>query len=76
MKSKFCFTCGKRLPLIMYHTDDSKYQIKSNKGKCIECRLCFLKRALNQKGYMQRVDGKFKFIQVNTSCIIKKFFVR
>jgi len=73
---KYCFTCGKRLPLIMYHRDDSKYQLKSNKGKTIECRFCTLKRNLNDKGLMNRIDGKFQFVPMTRFEIIKYFFKR
>lgn len=73
---KYCFTCGKRLPLIMYHRDDSKYQLKANKGKTIECRFCTLKRNLNDKGFTHRVDGKFAFTQATKTQIILNFFKR
>jgi len=55
----------------MYHTDDSKYQIKSNNGKCIECRLCTFKRAKMQSGLMSRVEGKFTFVPMSRIEIIK-----
>jgi len=68
---KYCFTCGKRLPLIMYHTDDSKYQIKSNNGKTIECRICTYKRAKSQGGLMSRINGKFEFVPMSKIEILK-----
>ncbi len=73
---KYCFTCGKRLPLIMYHRDYSKYQLKSNKGKTIECRFCSLKRNLNDKGFTHRIEGKFTFTQATKTQIIFNFFKR
>ena len=71
---KYCFTCGKRLPLIMYHRDDSKYQIKSNNGKCFECRFCTFKRAKIDGGLISRVEGKFTFIPMGNIEIIKYIF--
>jgi hypothetical protein len=68
---KYCITCGKNRHLFMYHTDDSKYQIKSNNGKCIECRLCTFKRSIKDKGLMSRVDGKFTFVPMTRIEIIK-----
>lgn len=68
---KQCFICKRNLPLFMYHRDDSKYKRESNKGKCIECRFCALKRIEIDKGIMQRIDGKFQFVEVNK---LKYFF--
>ncbi len=68
---KYCFTCGKRLPLIMYHLDTSTYKIKYHMGKVVECRLCTFKRAKNDKGLMSRVDGKFTFVPMSKIEILK-----
>jgi hypothetical protein len=43
-------------------------------GKTIECRLCALKRNLNNKGYTHRVEGKFTFVEANKKQIIINFF--
>jgi len=71
---KRCFTCKHKYPLFFYHLDDSKYKIKANMGKTIECRLCALKRNLNNKGYSHRVEGKFTFTKANKKQIIINFF--
>lgn len=68
---KYCRTCGKNRPMYLYHKDDSKYQIKSNNGKCIECRFCTYKRAKIDGGLMQRLEGKFIFIPMGNIEIIK-----
>jgi hypothetical protein len=68
---KYCRTCGKKRYLFMYHLDDSKYQIKSNNGRVIECRRCTFKRAKIQGGLMSRVDGKFTFVPMSRIEIIK-----
>jgi hypothetical protein len=68
---KSCFTCKRKYPLIFFHKDDSAYQLKSNKGKVVECRFCVLKRSKTQGGLMQRVNGKFVFTKINN---FKYFF--
>jgi len=73
---KYCFMCGKRLPLIMYHKDNSKYQRESAMGKVINCRFCSLKRNLNDKGFTHRVDGKFTFTHATKKQILINFFKR
>ena len=71
---KRCFTCRFNYPLFMYCLDDSKYKIKANMGRTIECRLCALKRNINNKGFTHRVDGKFTFTEANKKQIIINFF--
>ena len=68
---KYCRTCGKNRPMYLYHKDDSKYQIKSNNGRTIECRFCTFKRAKKDKGLMSRIDGKFTFVPMNKIEILK-----
>jgi len=70
---KSCFTCKRKYPLIFFHKDDSAYQLKSNKGKVVECRFGVLKRSKTQGGLMQRVNGKFVFTKINN---FKYFFKR
>ena len=62
---KRCFKCKRNLPLFCYHTDTSKYQRESAKGRVIECRRCAYKRIQKDKGVMQRVEGKFVFKKMN-----------
>ena len=69
---KKCLQCKRNLPLFMFHTNDSKYQREADKGKVIECRLCVLKRIKKDKGIMQRVDGKFTFVNVKYKYILKR----
>jgi len=47
---KRCFTCRKNKPLLLFGTNKRKYQIASDKGKMINCRLCETKRFINNKG--------------------------
>lgn len=71
---KRCFTCRFNYPMFMYSLDDSKYKIKANMGRTIECRLCALKRNLNNKGFTHRVEDKFTFTEANKKQIIINFF--
>ena len=34
-------------------------------GKVVECRRCVYNRMKKDKGIMQRVDGKFIFVNIN-----------
>jgi len=68
---KYCRSCGKNRLMYMYHSDDSKYQIKSNNGRVIECRICTYKRAKSQGGLMSRVNGKFEFVPMSRTEVIK-----
>lgn len=69
--TKKCFGCKKTYPLIMYHVNTSKYMREADKGVTIECRFCILKRAKNDKGLMQRIEGKFEFVLMTKKEIIK-----
>jgi hypothetical protein len=44
---------------------------EADKGVTIECRFCILKRAKNDKGLMQRIEGKFEFVLMTKKEIIK-----
>ena len=68
---KKCFGCKRNLPLFFYHTDTSNYKIKFHMGKVVECRRCVYKRMKKDKGIMQRIEGKFTFVNINP---IKYFF--
>ena len=74
MKRKICFTCKRNLPLFCYHIDTSKYQRESAKGRVIECRRCACKRIKEDKGIMQRLEGKFVFIPMGNIETIKYIF--
>lgn len=68
---KYCRSCGKNRPMYLYHKDDSKYQIKSSMGKVVNCRFCTFKRIKEDKGIMQRLEGKFVFKKMNLLETIK-----
>ena len=71
IKRKSCFTCKRTIPLFCYHTDTSNYKIKFHMDKVVECRICVYKRMKKDKGLMQRVNGKFEFVQMSRIEIIK-----
>lgn len=55
-----------------------KYQLKSDLGRCVECRLCTAKRFINQNGKIAKFDfniKKFQIIKQNISLtnIIKQY---
>ena len=62
---KCCFTCKRNYPLFLFHVNNSKYQREADKGVTIECRLCTYKRMKKDKGIMQRIEGKFTFVNIN-----------
>ncbi len=47
---KRCFTCKRVKPLFMFGKNRMKYQIKSDMGRLIDCRLCTIKRIYKQDG--------------------------
>lgn len=62
----------------MYKQNKMKYQIKNNKGKLTECRLCSVKRLIKQKGKVVIYNyntSKFevKQVKINLLNIIKYY---
>ena len=70
---KKCFTCKRKYPLFFFLNDDSKYQVKAEKGKCKVCRFCNIKRSLKTNSIFARVEGKFTTIEMSKFEIIKYF---
>lgn len=70
---KKCFKCKRKKFLFLFKTDSSKYQLKSSFGKCVLCRKCGIKRAFKEGGVMQRIEGKFTFVELSKLEIIKYF---
>lgn len=58
---KKCFNTQRKLPLFLFQKDNSKYQIKSEKGKCRVCRICNMKKSFKEKGIFGRFEGKYEF---------------
>jgi len=74
MKFKKCHTCKRKFPLILYKVNTAVYQRQSDYGMCINCRVCSYKLALRQGGWMQRIEGKFKFVNATKKEIMIKYF--
>jgi hypothetical protein len=70
---KICFKCKRNLPLFLFLKDDSKYQVKAEKGKTKVCRLCNIKRSLKTNSIFARVEGKFITMEKSKFEIIKYF---
>lgn len=73
MEKKRCYRCGKDKALILFMKDNSTYQIKSSKGRCLACRKCVYNMAIEHGGIMQRIDGKFQFVSMDKKELVKKF---
>jgi hypothetical protein len=61
MEFKKCFNTKKKLPLFMFQKDNSKYQLKADKGTCKVCRYCNIKKSLLAGGIFARFDEKYEF---------------
>ena len=57
----------------MFKKDSSTYQLKSSYGRCVLCRICSIKRAFKEGGYLQREGRKFVFIKASKIQAIKHF---
>ena len=58
---------------MLFMKDNSVYQTKTSKGRCLSCRKCSCKLALEHGGVMQRIEGKFTFVKLSKIQIIKYF---
>lgn len=71
---KKCFKCNRNLPLFMFQKVSKGVYVREDwKGRVINCRICISKRALKQKGYLQKnIETKrFDWIEANKLQIIK-----
>ena len=75
MDTKKCFYCKRAFPLIMFNVNNCVYKVAADKGRTVSCRLCSLRRAFKLNGYLNKVDGKFIFIEANKKEIVKKFLI-
>lgn len=75
---KTCFTCKRKKPLFLFKKNRMKYQLKSDFGRVVECRLCTVKRFINQKGKIVKYNWNIKKFEVvksklNLINIIKEY---
>ena len=77
---KRCFTCHRLKPLIWFKINKRKYQLKSDKGRAVNCRLCNVKRLIKQNGEVLKynyVTNKYDAvtIKINLINIIKYYLI-
>jgi DNA-directed RNA polymerase subunit RPC12/RpoP len=61
---KNCFTCKHKKPLILFKKNRMKYQLKSDFGRCVECRSCSVKRFIKQKGKIVKYNFNIKKFEI------------
>lgn len=69
---KRCFTCNRLKPLIWFKINKRKYQLKSDKGRAVNCRLCNVKRLIKQDGQIIKYNyaiNKYEPIKIKTNLI-------
>lgn len=77
---KRCFTCHRLKPLIWFKINHRKYQLKSDKGRAVNCRLCNVKRLIKQNGEVIKYNyetNKYDAVTIKTNLIniIKYYFI-
>jgi hypothetical protein len=75
---KKCFTCNRKYPLFLFYVNKLKYQLPSDKGRCVNCRFCEIKYLFKRNGYVVRYDfitNKMVMININLTFknILKEF---
>lgn len=61
---KSCFTCKHKKPLFLFKKNKMKYQLKTDFGRCVECRLCSVKRLIKQKGKVIKYNFNVKKMEI------------
>ena len=76
METLKCFKCHIEKPLEKFKDNYRKYQLKSNKGKCIVCKLCSLQDALNTLSVVRYdyEENKFIVTAFQNKCEVVEFF--
>lgn len=76
---KRCFTCNRLKPLIFFKINNRKYQLKSDKGRAVNCRLCNVKRLIKQDGKVIKynyVTNKYDAVTIKTNLLnIIKYYL-
>lgn len=57
---KRCFTCKKLKLLFQFHKNHRSYQLPSDKGRVVDCRLCTCKRFIKQNGETIKYNSETK----------------
>ena len=76
---KRCFSCKRLKPLMWFKINPRKYQLPSDKGRAVDCRLCTCKKFIRQNGEFIKhnpTSNKYDTIvlQVNLINILKIYF--
>jgi hypothetical protein len=71
-----CFRCKIEKPLNKYKDNNRHYQIKSNKGKCMVCKLCSFQKALNELSVIRYnfEEKRFDIIEFKDYAEVAEFF--
>ena len=76
---KRCFTCNRLKPLILFKINNRKYQLKTDKGRAVNCRLCNVKRLIKQNGEVIKYNfetNKYDAVTIKTNLInIIKYYL-
>jgi len=76
---KRCFTCNRLKPLICFKINHRKYQLKSDKRRAVNCRLCNVKRLIKQDGEVIKYNyetNKYEAVTIKTNLInIIKYYL-
>ncbi len=67
MESLRCFECKIEKPLEKFAPNKRKYQVKSNKGRCMVCKKCVLHNAVTKLSVVRYDfdENTFKIIKFN-----------
>ena len=76
---KRCFQCNRLKPLIWFKVNPRKYQLKSDKGRAVNCRLCNVKRLIKQGGEVIKhnpATNKYDTVKININLLnlLKNYF--
>ena len=76
---KRCFSCNRLKPLIWFKINPRKYQLKSDKGRAVNCRLCNVKRLIRQSEVIKHNPATNKYdtvkIKINLLNLLKYYFI-
>lgn len=63
--TKRCFKCNRLKPLFLFSKNRRNYQLKSDKGRLVNCRLCETIHFMHEKGKVVRYDFVSKKFNIN-----------
>jgi hypothetical protein len=76
---KRCFSCNRLKPLIWFKINPRKYQLKTDRGKSVNCRLCNVKRLIRQGEVIKHnpLTNKYDTVKmkINLLNLLKYYFI-